>query len=142
MKLIKENENTIEVMCNLCKKKYIINKSACVKTKEGYEILGGFICKECKSKDSNIIDYNKMLSIYNVTEKRKNIKAHQKQLEREKCNKQYKINTCEIKCPNCNSVNVRRITKANKAISAAILGFFSIGKLTNSYECNNCKYRW
>lgn len=47
-----------------------------------------------------------------------------------------------IRCPNCKSTNVKRITAASKVGSAALLGIFSVGKLTKTYECLACKYRW
>ncbi|QXE20052.1 zinc-ribbon domain-containing protein [Clostridium sp. 001] len=47
-----------------------------------------------------------------------------------------------IKCPNCRSTNVKRISGLSKAGSVALVGIFSMGKLTKTYECNKCGYRW
>jgi hypothetical protein len=45
-------------------------------------------------------------------------------------------------CPNCRSVSILRITGADKAVSAALVGVFALGKMTKSYECRACRYRW
>lgn len=47
-----------------------------------------------------------------------------------------------IKCPNCKSINVKKISGLSKTGSVALFGIFSIGKLTKTYECNQCEYRW
>lgn len=47
-----------------------------------------------------------------------------------------------IKCPTCKSDNVKKIGAASKIGSAALFGVFSIGKLTKTYQCNKCGYRW
>ncbi|MBZ9616803.1 ribosomal protein L7/L12 [Clostridium estertheticum] len=47
-----------------------------------------------------------------------------------------------IKCPNCKSVNCNKISGASKAVSAGIWGIFSVGKLTKTWECKSCGYRW
>lgn len=51
-------------------------------------------------------------------------------------------NEKEIKCPNCNSGFVKRISKKSKVGSAIAFGIFSMGKLIKTYECKDCKYRW
>lgn len=48
----------------------------------------------------------------------------------------------QIKCPNCNSIKVNKISGLSKVGSAALFGIFSIGKLTKTYECRQCGYRW
>lgn len=47
-----------------------------------------------------------------------------------------------IECPNCKSTNVKKIGSLSKAGSVALFGIFSIGKLTKTYECKQCEYRW
>lgn len=47
-----------------------------------------------------------------------------------------------ITCPNCKSPNVKKISGASKVGSAALFGVFAMGKITKTYECNNCQYRW
>ena len=46
-----------------------------------------------------------------------------------------------VKCPNCKSDNVLRITTANRAVSIAAVGLAS-GKIGKQYECRNCRHRW
>lgn len=47
-----------------------------------------------------------------------------------------------IKCPNCGSLDTKKISGASKVGSAVLFGIFSVGKLTKTYECNQCGYRW
>ena len=47
-----------------------------------------------------------------------------------------------IKCPNCKSTNVEKISSASKVGSALMWGIFAAGKLTKTYHCKNCKFRW
>lgn len=47
-----------------------------------------------------------------------------------------------IKCPNCNSPSVKKISTGSKAVSVAMWGIFAAGKLTKTYQCNKCGYRW
>ncbi len=48
----------------------------------------------------------------------------------------------QIKCPNCCSQNVHKIGAISKGVSYALWGVFSLGKITKTYECDNCGYRW
>lgn len=48
----------------------------------------------------------------------------------------------EIKCPNCGSINTKKISGTNKVGSAVLFGIFSVGKLTKTYQCDKCNYRW
>lgn len=45
-------------------------------------------------------------------------------------------------CPHCSCINIVRITGADKAGSALLVGVFALGKMTKSFECLNCRYRW
>lgn len=47
-----------------------------------------------------------------------------------------------IKCPNCGSTNTKKISGVSKVGSVALFGVFSVGKLTKTYQCNKCGYRW
>ncbi|WML37465.1 hypothetical protein [Clostridium sp. OS1-26] len=47
-----------------------------------------------------------------------------------------------IKCPNCKSPNVKKISGLSKAGSVALFGIFALGKVSKTYECNSCGYRW
>ena len=48
----------------------------------------------------------------------------------------------KILCPNCKSPNIKKISGASKVGSAAMWGVFSMGKLTKTYQCKKCGYRW
>ena len=47
-----------------------------------------------------------------------------------------------IKCPNCKSTDVHKISSASKVGSALMFGIFAAGKLTKTYQCDVCKFRW
>lgn len=47
-----------------------------------------------------------------------------------------------IRCPNCQSTNVKKISTASKVGSALMWGVFAAGKFTKTYECLDCNYRW
>lgn len=47
-----------------------------------------------------------------------------------------------IKCPNCKSTNVKKIGGLSKAGSVALFGVFAMGKVSKTYQCNKCGYRW
>ena len=48
----------------------------------------------------------------------------------------------DIKCPNCKSTNVQKISGASKVGSAVMWGVFAMGKLTKTFQCNACGYKW
>lgn len=45
------------------------------------------------------------------------------------------------KCPMCFSLNTRRISTANRAVSVAAVGLAS-SKIGKQYECLDCKHKW
>ena len=47
-----------------------------------------------------------------------------------------------IKCTNCGSTNTHKISGASKVGSAILFGIFSMGKITKTYECDKCGYKW
>lgn len=47
-----------------------------------------------------------------------------------------------IRCPNCQSTNVEKISTASKIGSVALVGIFAMGKVTKTYKCNACSYKW
>jgi primosomal protein N' len=47
-----------------------------------------------------------------------------------------------IKCPNCRSTNVQKISAGSKVASAAMFGVFALGKLSKTYQCKDCKHKW
>lgn len=48
----------------------------------------------------------------------------------------------EIKCPTCGSKDVEKISKASKVKSGLLFGFFAAGKISKTFKCNNCDYKW
>lgn len=47
-----------------------------------------------------------------------------------------------ISCPNCRSKEVNKISGASKVGSALMFGVLAMGKLSKTYECKDCKYKW
>jgi predicted RNA-binding Zn-ribbon protein involved in translation (DUF1610 family) len=47
-----------------------------------------------------------------------------------------------IRCPNCSATDVTKISAASKVGSAVMFGVFAMGKLTKTYQCKACGYRW
>jgi hypothetical protein len=50
--------------------------------------------------------------------------------------------TVTPKCPTCNSISIEKISLTNKIGTAALIGVFSIGRISKTFKCNNCGYRW
>lgn len=53
------------------------------------------------------------------------------------------INNAEstLRCPTCNSTDVKSISGLNRGMSIAMLGIFS-KKINKSFECKNCGFTW
>jgi transposase-like protein len=47
-----------------------------------------------------------------------------------------------IKCPNCKSTRVEKISTASKLGSALMWGALAANKLKSSYKCLDCKFKW
>ena len=47
-----------------------------------------------------------------------------------------------IRCKNCNSANVEKISNASKVGSALMWGVFAVGKMSKTYKCLDCKVSW
>lgn len=47
-----------------------------------------------------------------------------------------------IKCPNCKSTNVEKISAGSKVSSALLFGVFAAGKIMKTWQCKECKFRW
>lgn len=45
----------------------------------------------------------------------------------------------QVKCPYCNSTNVKKISTTSKVASVAAVGVFALGKATKVWHCNNCE---
>ena len=48
----------------------------------------------------------------------------------------------DIKCPNCKSTDIHKISLTNKLGSTLVFGIFAANKLTKTYECDDCEFRW
>lgn len=46
-----------------------------------------------------------------------------------------------IKCPTCQSTNVKKIGTGERVASVAMMGVFS-KKINKSFKCNSCGYTW
>ena len=47
-----------------------------------------------------------------------------------------------MKCPNCKSSDVEKISAASKAGSVLMWGVFAAGKVAKTYQCKKCGYKW
>lgn len=48
----------------------------------------------------------------------------------------------QIKCQNCKSTNVEKISTKSKIGSALLIGVFAVGRISKTYKCNDCGFRW
>jgi predicted RNA-binding Zn-ribbon protein involved in translation (DUF1610 family) len=48
----------------------------------------------------------------------------------------------KIKCPTCGSSEIMRITGVDKVATAALVGVFALGRISKSFQCQNCGYKW
>lgn len=46
------------------------------------------------------------------------------------------------RCPTCGSEKIHKISTANKVVRAGLLGIFSLGQISKTFECDNCHYKW
>ena len=49
--------------------------------------------------------------------------------------------TYGLKCPVCQSKNVKRISNTSRAISVELMGLAS-SKIAKQYQCKDCKHMW
>lgn len=47
-----------------------------------------------------------------------------------------------ITCPNCKSKNVAKISVGSKVVAGAAFGLFAIGKISKTWQCKECNYKW
>lgn len=52
------------------------------------------------------------------------------------------LNSNIPKCPTCQSTNVEKISLKSKIGKVALVGIFAIGKVSKTFKCNACGYRW
>lgn len=68
-----------------------------------------------------------------IKEQDETLKRQQKELEQKIAN--------AIKCPNCGSINTKKITTTSRVISTAMVGMAS-SKIGKQFECKDCGYKW
>lgn len=98
-----------------------------------------FLRSMVELKKNDINEYNKKISEWDSQRDPKLVRDSQKW--RNNPNPIPKINPRSPKCPNCNSVNVRKIDFVERAGSIAVFGLFS-KKIGKSFKCKGCGYTW
>ena len=86
-----------------------------------------FIEAMIKLRKDNIIEYESRMSQFRVQA------AQMEQIERQQEERN------QIRCPYCQSTNIKKITGLSKASSVVLWGIFAAGKVSKNYHCNNCK---
>ncbi len=46
------------------------------------------------------------------------------------------------KCPTCSSTKVEKISLKSKVGAGLLVGVFALGKISKTFKCNNCGYKW
>lgn len=99
-------------------------------------------------QNSNIDEYDEIMAILNEPNyygSKTGIEYIDEMYEKHGLNKSQPRQKIEysqsLKCPICNSTNVRRISTVNRFVSFAAVGFAS-SKIGKQYECKKCKYKW
>lgn len=82
--------------------------------------------------------YEKEMSKYNLA--KSDFEKYQKEIVREQ-DREARIEASKMKCPQCGSTNIKRISITSRTISVATAGLAS-GKIGKQYKCNRCKYMW
>lgn len=82
--------------------------------------------------------YDNEMSKYNLA--KSNFENYQKEIVREQEHKA-QIEASKMKCPQCGSTNIERISTTSRAVSVAIVGLAS-GKIGKQYKCRQCKHMW
>lgn len=79
-----------------------------------------------KLRQDDIIEYESRMSQFRIQAEQK------EQIEQQK-----QESSNQVKCPYCNSTNVKKITGTERAASVIGLGLFS-KKINKSFKCKNC----
>lgn len=89
------------------------------------------ICPKCNIVLMKLSDYERLNMDGNRANFQKEVKRQEKLLQEQ--------NT--IKCPNCQSTDVQKLSTASKVVGVGLLGLASktVGK---TYKCNKCGYYW
>ena len=81
-------------------------------------------------KEKDIIEYNLKMSQFKT------------QLEQQKSAREKVKTDNRLKCPTCGSAKVIRIPGLSKETWVALQGVYSIGKISKTFQCMNCGYKW
>ena len=81
-------------------------------------------------KEKDIIEYNLKMSQFKT------------QLEQQKSAREKVKTDNRLNCPTCGSAKVIRIPGLSKATWVALQGVYSIGKISKTFQCMNCGYKW
>ena len=81
-------------------------------------------------KEKDIIEYNLKMSQFKT------------QLEQQKSAREKVKTDNRLKCPTCGNAKVIRIPGLSKATWVALQGVYSIGKISKTFQCMNCGYKW
>ena len=81
-------------------------------------------------REKDIIEYNLKMSQFKT------------QLEQQKSAREKVKTDNRLKCPTCGSAKVIRIPGLSKATWVALQGVYSIGKISKTFQCMNCGYKW
>ena len=82
--------------------------------------------------------YNKELEEYNLA--KSDFEKYQKEVVW-KQEQRARDEALKIKCPQCNSTKIERISTTSRVASVAAVGVAS-GKIGKQYKCKNCKHMW
>lgn len=55
--------------------------------------------------------------------------------------KQFNETASQLKCPTCQSTNIKKISATSKATNAVLFGLFG-NKRSKQFHCNSCGYEW
>lgn len=82
-------------------------------------------------KEKDLIEYQMKMSQFRTQVQQ------QQQLKRARL----AASSTTVKCPTCNSRDVKRISGTSRAAGAAMFGLFS-KTVRSQFECRNCGYKW
>lgn len=46
------------------------------------------------------------------------------------------------KCPTCSSIDVEKISFKSKVGAGLLVGVFALGRISKTFKCNSCGYKW
>lgn len=131
--------NTIPNECNICKGTLIDTE---ISFEEYKNLPKAKRCPKCKRKYPKIFvkcsKCNTQLMKLSTENKQRNKQMNEIIKQTQEFQGQQ---TNTIKCPNCQSTDVQKLSTASKVVGVGLLGLASktVGK---TYKCNKCGYYW